>query len=120
MSAPVAKEGRKPCPGCPWRVERPHSATIPGYRHSKAEELVSTTRTEGFAPIMACHHSTPGNDIICMGWLVRYGWDNLNVRLMMMDGKVTPDMLDPGEDWPELHPDFATFIEALRRESEES
>jgi hypothetical protein len=105
---------RKPCPTCPWRVDQ-DASVIPNFSLDLAEGLVSTTGDELGAPQFACHQSQDGKEVVCAGWLARYGWDNIGVRLGLMSGKYTPEMLEPGPDWPETHETFDDVIEKLRR-----
>ena len=109
---------RKPCPSCPWRVDQ-HADDIPNFRLELAENLVSTTSDQLFAPTFACHQSREGAEVACAGWLVRYGWDNLGVRLGLMTGRYTPDELEIGDDWPELHETFDDLIDKLRADCDE-
>ena len=104
---------RLPCRTCPWRVDQ-HADEIPGFSLELAERLDRTTDDQFGAPIFACHQSREGKDVACAGWLVRYGWDNLFVRLMLSQGRISPEQLDAGEDWPELHQTFDEVIAKLR------
>lgn len=104
---------RMPCPTCPWRVSQ-HADAIPGFKLGLAEKLVATTSDQLGAPLFACHQSRPEKEIICLGWLVNYGWDSIAVRLKMLRGEIDPDELERGEDWPELHDTFEEVIGKLR------
>lgn len=80
-----------PCATCPWRVDK-DASTIPRYSHEKACALVNTVgEGDGFRKIMACHHS--GDEMIaCKGYLAQVGWTNINVRLLVYEGKIeNPD-----------------------------
>lgn len=109
---------RTPCRHCPWRLDQ-DATVIPGFSLEKAEGLVRTTETELGAPQFACHQSREDEEIVCAGWLARYGWDNIGVRIGLMTGKYKPEMLAPGDDWPELHETFEEVIEKLRATAEE-
>ena len=104
---------RKPCPTCPWRVDQ-HAGSIPNFRLSLAEQLVASTGTELGAPIFACHQSAPEQEVVCVGWLVRYGRDSIGVRLRLMRGAMRREELEIGEDWPELHHTYEEVITKLR------
>lgn len=104
---------RKPCPSCPWRVGQ-HADRIPGFDLTLAEGLVRTTATELGAPVFACHQSRPDAEVLCVGWLVRYGWDSIAIRLMLHNGRITPDELEVSDDWPECHETFEQVIAKLR------
>lgn len=66
--------------------------------------------------MFACHQSREGEEIVCAGWLARYGWESIAVRLQLLAGKLSPEALEPGEDWPELHETFTEVIEKLRED----
>lgn len=87
---------------------------IPGFRLDLAERLVATTGDQVGAPLFACHQSRPAEEVVCAGWLVRYGWDNIGVRFALLEGDYTPEMLEPGADWPELHETFEEVLQKLR------
>jgi hypothetical protein len=107
---------RTPCASCPWRVDA-HADTIPGFDLKLAERLTTTTSDQLGAPMMACHGSKQGKDVICVGWLWRYGWDSIGVRLGLMDGRIAPEDLEPDPSI-ELHADFDEFIAKLRADFE--
>ena len=105
---------RKPCPTCPWRVGQ-HADTIPNFRLDLAERLVRTTETDLGAPVFACHQSKAEQEVVCVGWLWRYGWDSIAVRLRLLDGQMTPDDLEP-DPAIELHESFGEVIAKLRED----
>lgn len=106
---------RKPCPTCPWRVDQ-HANAIPNFSLPLAEGLVRTTRPDLGAPVFACHQSRPEQQVVCAGWLVRYGWDSIAVRMMLLHKQLTRDDLTIGEDWPEMHSTFEQVITKLRED----
>lgn len=108
-------EVRKPCLSCPWRVDA-HAQDIPNFSLDLAENLTHTCDGELTSPIFACHQSRIGEEIVCAGWLARYGWDSIPIRLRMVRGEMGPEGLDPGEDWPELHKTFEEMITKLRED----
>lgn len=91
------------------------ATVIPNFSLDLAEGLACTTSDELGAPLFACHQSREDNEVVCAGWLARYGWDNIGVRLGLLTGRYTPEMLEPGADWPETHETFDDVIEKLRR-----
>lgn len=107
---------RMPCKTCPWRVDQ-HADVIPGFVLELAENLVATTGDEFGAPIFACHQSRDGEEIVCAGWLAVYGYNSIAVRLMVMGGRLAPEALTAGPNWPELHQSFRELIEKLREDS---
>lgn len=105
---------RVPCATCPWRRDR-HADTIPTYKHELAEALVTSTGREFGAPIFACHQSRPEQEVICIGWLWRYGWHNIAIRLMLSQHRITPEQVDMPPEWDDrLHKTFEEMIEKLR------
>lgn len=107
---------RQPCLSCPWRVDR-HAADIPGFDLAKAEALESSTSDKFGAPVFACHQSVPEQEVVCVGWLVRYGYHNISIRLMLLNNLMKPEALEIGPGWPELHHTFDELIEKLRCDS---
>lgn len=110
---------RKPCPSCPWVVGN-DATVIPRFDLELAEALVDTCPDargggpEWGAPAFACHQSRDGDEIVCAGWLAVVGSCHPGMRMRVLAGKIDVEALAPGEDWPELEPDFAAVIEKLR------
>lgn len=104
---------RKPCPTCPWRVDQDASA-IPNFSLELAENLRRTCEQGFGAPMFACHQSRDGAEVVCAGWLAVYGADSIAVRMQVIAGNYPPEVLSPGEDWPDLHSSFDEVIEKLR------
>jgi hypothetical protein len=104
---------RVPCRSCPWRVDQ-DASDIPNFDLELAERLRDTCSGEFGAAMFACHQSREGAEVVCAGWLARYGRDNIAVRLQVMVGKIAPEALEPGDDWPETHETFDEVIEKLR------
>ncbi len=84
----------KQCAKCPWKKStNPHD--IPdGYKVDKHKNLSCTIAKEGdlsglgskTLSVMACHHSKPGKEEHCIGWLnhqLGVG-NNIMLRLQMM------------------------------------
>lgn len=90
-----------------------HADTIPNFRLGMAEALVDSTSDQIGAPIFACHQSKLGQQVVCVGWLWRYGQDSIGIRLRIMDGKMKPEELDPDPEI-ELHETFDEMISKLR------
>lgn len=104
---------RQPCLSCPWRVDQ-DAQDIPNFSLDLAERLERTCHQDFGAPVFACHQSRKGKEFPCAGWLAVYGANSIAVRMMVIGGRIQPDALQPGEDWPELHTDFEEVIEKLR------
>jgi len=110
---------RTPCPSCPWRTDQAAS-DIPRYRTGLAEALAVTSPNERGvgpdldAPQFACHQSLEGEEFACAGWLATQGHRHPAVRLAVTQGRIPPEALAPGEDWPELHATFGEMLAKLR------
>lgn len=111
-------EVRKPCRTCPWWVGS-SAADIPNYSPSLAEGLRSTCSGEFGAAIFACHQSVPEQEVICAGWLARYGWDSIAIRIKLITGQIGPEGLDPQPGWAPLYETFDDMIAQLRATTEE-
>lgn len=109
---------RAPCRSCPWRVDA-EAGDIPNFSLELAEGLACTSgETSIGQPMFACHQSTDVVHVVCVGWLARHGWDNLTVRINLMNetGIVTREQLDPPpEEWGEIHTDYPEMMDKLRR-----
>lgn len=84
--------GRKvQCAKCPWKKStNPHE--IPnGYSVKRHCDLKKTIATPGSLElnnnVMACHHSKPGKEIHCIGYLMNQlgPGNNIFLRLRMLD-----------------------------------
>ncbi|MGE8063755.1 DUF6283 family protein [Pseudomonas sp. NPDC089569] len=82
----------KPCPTCPWRRSSTvGGADIPGFSIEDMRRPANTvpprgTAQDGFLTIMACHHSKPGQEYACAGYIAQHGQSNINVRFMARAG----------------------------------
>lgn len=103
----------KPCPTCPWRVDR-DASDIPNFRLDLAEGLMDTCSGEFGARIFACHQSREGAEVTCAAWLARHGYDSIAIRILMLSGEIDPAALEPGDDWPETHKTYAEVLDKLR------
>jgi hypothetical protein len=110
---------RVPCPTCPWRREQ-HADEIPNFSIELAENLIHTTRTDHLGTIFACHQSKDGQEVVCVGWLWRYGWDSIAIRLRLLRQMMSPEELDTPEDFDDiLHRNFDEVITKLRADVEQ-
>ena len=89
---------RRQCSKCPWkRGSDPRQ--IPGdYCEDKHKALSSTIAQPGmlnFGPVrmMACHETTAGRELPCIGWLANQlgPGNNIGLRLAVMTGRVDGD-----------------------------
>lgn len=103
---------KRPCAECPWRRDI-EPGQFPAERY---EELRNTTGSRGKevgidAPIFACHKSTEGQETPCAGWLAAVGFDSLGVRIAAAQGRIPPEALRPGPDWPPLFDNYEEMAE---------
>lgn len=99
-----------PCGECPVRADNtcnPRSK-FPAERWQSLRDTVDDG-TGGTAPLGAplfgCHKGEPGTDadLACAGWLAAFGDRSMTVRLAIAQGRLNPDALRPGPNWPPLH-----------------
>lgn len=109
----------KPCPSCPWRVEK-DAADIPNFDLELAEGLARCCPDERNmgpnygASMFACHQSKDGAEIACAGWMTTVGHRHPGVRLAVAIGRLDASALRPGAGWPDLHPNYQQVLEKLR------
>ena len=97
MTAVSACRARgRPCDECPWRLDVPRGAypVIAGALHGQAP--VAQGHAPLGAPLVACHKSPAGHDVICAGWLAVEGHNHLGVRLLVIAGQILAVALRPG------------------------
>lgn len=109
---------KRPCEECPWRRDTP-PGQFPAERY---EALRNTSGSRGNevafdAPMFGCHKSADGNEIACAGWLAVVGYEHLGVRLALMDHRLPPEAMSPGEDWPDLFDSYAEMAAAQGADS---
>ena len=108
---------RYPCTECPWRRDTP-----PGkFPTTRYNALAATTGSPGNeaplgAPMFACHKSPEGDEEACAGWLASVGIEHLGVRVAVATGALTPEVLQPGADWPALFDSYTEMATAQARE----
>ncbi|MCZ1012167.1 DUF6283 family protein [Streptomyces lydicus] len=105
----------RPCAGrCPWIVGT-NLADFSDADFAKLERANGTPDCQAGleAPNMACHLDQPGTAHalrLCAGWLAVVGHHHHGVILAVLSGRLPETVLEPGDDWPELHPDLDTMI----------
>lgn len=82
------KKDLQPCVTCPWRKSSTVGGTdIPGFSLELMRRLSNTVGPgDAFRTIMACHHSKPGKDVACKGYIAREGYSNINARVLAARG----------------------------------
>jgi hypothetical protein len=109
----------KPCASCPWRKDST-AADIPNFSMELAERLASCSPDSSNvgpdhdAKLFACHQSKPDAELACAGWLAVAGHRHPRVRFAVFKKKLDESALEPGPDWPELHPSYPEVLEKLR------
>lgn len=92
------------CKSCPWRVDCEPEQDIPGGYCVKLHEGLANTIQSGLGSLlsggpiraMACHHSKPGAEFVCAGWLDNQigPGNNIAARLAVMTGKWPVPVVD--------------------------
>lgn len=108
---------RRQCKACPWKVGV-DPRIIPGeYREDKHRALCRTIAEPGKLDLaadtlrlMACHETTRGRELPCVGWLVHQlgPGNNLALRLAVMQGRV-------GANVETVGPQYERFEDTLPR-----
>lgn len=104
-----------PCGSCPWR-RGADPARIPNFDALRADTSLRRVAGAGdaFRPIMACHLSTGGGEVPCVGYVVSDdGYSNLAVRVAAIDGAVDLVAMRAACEDLELHDSFAGMLAAL-------
>lgn len=107
-----------PCGPCPIRADNKDNpeAKFPAHRWEALSATVPDPQT-GMPPLpgtilFGCHKGKPGSDeddpqpeddLACAGWLARFGYQHLTVRLALNEGRLPLSALEPGPNWPPLH-----------------
>lgn len=98
----TAGESVRQCRSCPWRVGCDPNRDIPnGYSTELHEALSLTIATPGelnldVLRVMACHHSKPGKEYACAGWLHNQLGDgnNIGLRIEVLRGRMPIPVVD--------------------------
>lgn len=105
---------KRPCEECPFRKDTP-PGQFPRERYAALRR--TAPREDGTHPrlgdpLFACHKSAEGEEIACAGWLAVCGRDHVTVRLALAQGDLELHMVEPPDDWPELHKSYDEMMEA--------
>lgn len=89
-------ERRRQCAKCPWKKGVDPRDIPGGYSEKKHRGLRCTIAdpgaiSAGGLKMMACHETTGGNELPCVGWLAHQlgPGNNLGLRLAVITGKVS-------------------------------
>lgn len=105
---------RRQCKVCPWKVSTNRFEIPGGYDEAKHCALANTIATPGELPtrgilrIMACHETSQGKELPCVGWLDNQlnAGNNLMLRLAVRQKRISADYVLDGPQ----HPDFAATL----------
>jgi hypothetical protein len=110
---------RKPCAECPWRTDAEPGkfplANFAAMAHTVGHEDRPVLPDR---KMFACHMSGEGKEIACAGWLVTHGRYHIGVRMAIALEALPVEALEPGENWPELYPDFQAMVAAQQDEED--
>lgn len=89
----------KQCEHCPWKVSTDPYDIPDRYDVEKHRALKNTIarpvdfRISESMHVMACHHSKPGSEMYCVGWLANQlgPGNNLALRMQVLAGHVAAD-----------------------------
>lgn len=89
-TAPSAKI-RRPCANCPWRVDAPRDYWDPQH----FIDIWRNCQDDGLN-IMLCHKAgaLPEEErggVPCQGWIRVMGFDAIGVRILVLQGRATPE-----------------------------
>ena len=95
---------RVQCAKCPWKVSTDPFDIPGGYDPDKHEVLSSTIATPGELRVsgplrmMACHETSSGRELPCVGWLVHQlgPGNNLSLRFAAMTGHLDANVRTVG------------------------
>jgi uncharacterized protein DUF6283 len=107
-----------PCGACPWKRSSP-PGQFPAGRYEDLRCTAADTPTRVLASLtdprmFGCHEGEPGSnaDLACAGWLAVCGRDHLLVRMAVLSGRLPPEALGPGDNWPELYASYSELAAA--------
>jgi len=101
----------RPCNECPFRTDVKVGRFAPE-RFKALRKTIDPNYHDIPHPMFGCHKTTGGAVRACAGWLAVCGELNLSVRLALVMRRLPHCALMPGEDWPELYPDYETMAKA--------
>lgn len=94
---PVAEpdEPRIQCAKCPWKRgvdarQIPNGYSVEKHRRLSSTIASGTASLRRDTPMMTCHESGPGAEVVCVGWIVNQigPGDNLGLRMAVVCGEV--------------------------------
>jgi hypothetical protein len=95
---------RRPCGGCPWRVDQT------GGFPAQAFAISANTAEDMATHTFACHEAGAERPAVCAGFLLRGAEHNMAVRMRYADGRIDPDQVSDGGH--ALHGDYVEMAVA--------
>jgi hypothetical protein len=95
---------RKPCGGCPWRVDQTGEFPAGAFKES------ARTAYDMAEQMFSCHESGAKKPATCAGFLLRGADHNMRVRLSVITGKIDYSQITDGG--LELHDGYRAMAEA--------
>lgn len=95
---------RRPCGGCPWKVENSGSFPAGAFAHSAG------TAADMSGRVFGCHESGVEYPVTCAGFLLRGADHNMAIRLRLASGAI--DMSQVTDGGHELHAGYVTMAVA--------
>lgn len=101
----MAKKIRKQCAKCPWKVST-NPRDIPGgyceVKHAGLENTIAdpgSCANMGGVRIMACHETTAGKELPCIGWMDNQlgEGNNMGLRMAVITGRIDGNFETVGE-----------------------
>lgn len=103
------KGPRKQCAKCPWKVTTDPNDIPNGYCAVKHANLKGTIAEPGALPkgplhVFACHESSVGRELPCVGWLENQlgPGNNIHLRLAVALGRIDANVETVGEQHESL------------------
>ncbi len=93
---------RKQCQKCPWKVDVDPNDIPGGYcatKHAALSDTIAEGLRDGPIRIMACHETSLGRELPCVGWLVNQlgTGNNLSLRMRVAAGQIDGNVRTVGE-----------------------
>ena len=95
---------RRPCGGCPWRVDATGDWPAEAFAHSANTAEDMATKQFG------CHDTGVDHPVTCAGFLLRGAEHNMGTRMALMGGRVDLDQVHDGGH--ELYDDYVAMAVA--------
>lgn len=104
---------RRQCKLCPWKVSTDPRDIPNGYdaeKHARLRRTIAEPGVLGALRVMACHQTSVGRDLPCVGWMANQldRGNNIALRLAVRSHRLSDDVELDG-------PQRVTFEETLPR-----